>query len=72
MIVRSVLECSLGCLRHAQCESYNYEEEGQQHLCELNDRTALITPRDLLRRKGFSFYGYGMVKLCINHKIVFK
>ena len=59
---RSEIECSLSCLRHDQCESYNFQEDGEQHVCELNDHTALTSSRDLLRRNGFSYYCSGMVK----------
>lgn len=55
--VLTEMECSLACLRHGHCKSYNYQDEGKQHLCELNNQAASITPRDLLRRKGFSYYG---------------
>ncbi|XP_022797360.1 uncharacterized protein LOC111335643 [Stylophora pistillata] len=56
--VRSEIECSLTCLRHERCESFNYRDnilEGP-HICELNDQTRLTRSHDLLPGDGFSYY----------------
>lgn len=58
--VLSELACSLACLRLTNCESYNYQNEGKQHVCELNNQTASIARQDLMPRKGFSYYGPAM------------
>ena len=60
--VRSQIECSLWCLRHQLCRSFNYQNEaGKLHICELNNETALTMPRDLVHRTGFAYFDFGMV-----------
>ncbi|KAL9959385.1 hypothetical protein ACROYT_G032707 [Oculina patagonica] len=66
-IVRSEIECSLTCLRHAQCQSFNYQDNnvGARHLCELSDQSRLTRSHDLLQRNGFSYYG-SELKPCLH------
>ena len=62
--VRSQIECSLWCLRHQPCRSFNYQNEaGKLHICELNNETALTMPNDLVHRTGFAYFDFGMVRM---------
>ena len=62
--VRSHIECSLLCLRHQLCRSFNYQNEaGKLHICELNNETAFTMPRDLVHRSGFAYFDFGMVRM---------
>ena len=55
--VSQVVFCTIACLEHAQCKSYNFQEtENAAKSCELSSSTATYSNSDLVSREGYSYY----------------
>ena len=57
--VSDEFECQLKCLGNDSCKSLNVDPgaDNGRHICELNNKTRLMKPRDFRRKKGSSYYG---------------
>ena len=52
--VKQVSQCARMCLRHDQCQSFNYNSETRQ--CDVNDAISAEYPADLFPQQGFDHY----------------
>ena len=56
------MDCAHLCLsEHPQCKSINYEEEKKQHggrrfKCQLNNKTKVMEPKDLVPNSTFNYF----------------
>ncbi|XP_032242211.2 uncharacterized protein LOC116620697 [Nematostella vectensis] len=58
--VKSPTECAINCMSHQQCQSFNYQEGGSTHACELTSKPASETTKEDFKCKaGYSYYGVG-------------
>ena len=49
--------CTIACVDHAQCKSYNFQEtENAVKSCELSSSNASASSADLVSRQGYSYY----------------
>ena len=54
--VSHVAFCTMACLDHAQCKSYNFQEtENVAKLCELSSSAEAASSTDLVSRQGYSY-----------------
>ena len=54
--VSHVAFCTMACLDHAQCKSYNFQEtENVAKLCELSSSLEAGSSTDLVSRRGYSY-----------------
>ncbi|XP_028411601.1 A disintegrin and metalloproteinase with thrombospondin motifs 9-like [Dendronephthya gigantea] len=55
--VNHLAMCTIACLDHAQCKSYNFQEtENPLKLCELSSSTKDSSSSDVISRPGYSYY----------------
>jgi len=52
--VTQVSQCARKCMRHDQCQSFNYNSETLQ--CDINDAASADYPGDLVPQQGFDHY----------------
>ena len=64
------IECTIACLDHWSCKSYNFQENKDNlRTCELSDSTKSMSTSDFVSRPGYSYYDTGdmpAVRLKIN------
>ncbi|XP_028411602.1 uncharacterized protein LOC114534361 [Dendronephthya gigantea] len=55
--VNHLAMCTIACLDHAQCKSYNFQEtENPLKSCELSSSTKDSSSSDVISRPGYSYY----------------
>ena len=56
--VLSHQDCHSLCIRHQRCSSHNHQyiTISSSQLCELNDTTGKMFPRNMIQKKRFKFY----------------
>ena len=56
--VLSHQDCHSLCIRHQRCSSHNHQyiTISSSQLCELNDTTGKMCPRNMIQKKRFKFY----------------
>ena len=53
-------ECQLKCIGNKSCKSFNVRTDGnnaQRRICELNNKTRQMKPRDFIRKRGSTYHG---------------
>ena len=57
--VADEFECQLNCMGNKSCKSFNVRSDGsnvQRRICELNNKTRQMKPRDFKWKKGSTYY----------------
>ena len=65
-VVYDEFECQLKCIANDSCKSFNVHpssSKANRRICELNNKTRQMKPKDLKPKKGSTYYGSVKVRL---------
>ena len=68
-VVDDEFECQLKCIANDSCKSFNVHlssSKANRRICELNNKTRQMKPKDFKPKKGSIYYGYVKVRLSQN------